>query len=339
MSRKCTEPNFENASLDELRTAMQAGKKETQLRCMAIIMLGIGASRDQVLRGCGVTARALRQWIAAFNKSGIDGLVVRKRPGRPKTIPPQTIEHLRTDIESPKNAGRDFWTAKAFHGWLRDQYRIECCYATVLRLFHEMGFALKVPRPWPDRQDEKRREDFRGRMRELCQNENVELWFADETGIEGEPRPRRQWTPPGVKPIVTHNGDHIRLSALGMVCPRTGEFFAIEASHTDTVVFQAFLDEAAKDIVPSRKRNLLILDNASWHKAKKIDWKFFEPVYLPPYSPDLNPIERLWLLLKSHWFFNLHCKTRQALSDRICMALFDLIQNPAQVAQTTKVQY
>ena len=111
----------------------------------------------------------------------------------------------------------------------------------------------------------------------------------------------------GSKPRVVLNGDHPRLSILGCVCPRTGEFFAIEASHCDTDVFQAFLDEAAKSITPTQKRNILVLDNASWHKRKSLDWHFFEPVYLPPYSPDLNPIERIWLIMKADHFSNLHC--------------------------------
>ena len=47
--------------------------------------------------------------------------------------------------------------------------------------------------------------------------------------------------------------------------------------------------------VPERKgkRLLLVLDNASWHKTKRLDWHHIEPVCLPPYSPDFNPIERL----------------------------------------------
>jgi hypothetical protein len=77
------------------------------------------------------------------------------------------------------------------------------------------------------------------------------------------------------------------------------EFFAIEASHCDTDIFQAFLDEAARSIILTRKRTVLILDNASWHKEKKLNWHFFEPLYLPPYSPDYNPTERISLIVKA----------------------------------------
>jgi len=125
-SRRPIEPNFENASLQELRATMIPASKETQMRFMAIIMLGTGSKRDQVMRACDVTARALRKWIAAFNKRGIDGLIVRKRSGRPGRIPKQTAKTLKEDIENPRKAGREFWTAKAFHGYLKEQYQIDC---------------------------------------------------------------------------------------------------------------------------------------------------------------------------------------------------------------------
>ncbi len=249
------------------------------------------------------------------------------------------MEAIKKDIENPEIAGKDFRTAKSFHGYLKDKYSIECCYSTVVNLFRKEGFSLKVPRPWPDRQDDKKREEFKQKMKLLIEDAETDIWFADETGINGEPKPRRVWTKKGERPKVTRNGDHIRLSILGMVCPRSGEFFAIEASHTDMEVFQAFLDEASKLVKPTRKRNIIILDNASWHKSTKINWHFFEPVYLPPYSPDLNPIERLWLLLKANWFCNICCKKREILSDRICAAILDIMDKPEQVAKTTKINF
>jgi transposase len=78
-----------------------------------------------------------------------------------------------------------------------------------------------------------------------------------------------------------------------MVCPRTGTFFAIEASHCDSLTFQAFLDEANKAVLFQKTTNVLVMDNASWHKRKANQWYRWKPKYLPPYSRDLNPIERI----------------------------------------------
>ena len=78
------------------------------------------------------------------------------------------------------------------------------------------------------------------------------------------------------------------MSATGVVCPRTGEFYALMMPHSTTQTFQIFLENANADLSFERKRNLLILDNASWHKSKSVNLGRFERVFLPPSSPDVN---------------------------------------------------
>jgi transposase len=324
-------PNPENTSLAELYAAQRAGNRETNRRCTVIILLLTGSSREQAMRAFDLSESAVKKIIRAFNLYGIDGLVAKRRPGRTPLISGEQKEQILEEFEEPGRAQRTFWTATSFHGYITGKYQVECSYDTVLRLLHEKGYRLKVPQPWPDRQDEKLREEFRMRLSSLA-DPDIELWYGDETGIDGEPKPRRSWALRGSKPRVVHNGDHIRLNIIGTVCPRTGEFFAIEASHCDTDVFQAFLDEAAASITPTRKRNILILDNASWHKRKSLNWHFFEPLYLPPYSPDFNPIERIWLIMKAERFANIHCRNQAALIEKADLALCELMDNPKKVA-------
>jgi hypothetical protein len=60
---------------------------------------------------------------------------------------------------------------------------------------------------------------------------------------------------------VTQNGGHLRMNVIGMVCPRSGEFFAIEASHLDSATYQAFLDEADRQVAFQRTFNILVMDS------------------------------------------------------------------------------
>jgi transposase len=332
MGQRYVSPNPENASLADLQAVRKAGNKETDRRCLVIIMLLTGSPREQVMKVFDLSESAVKKIIRAFNTYGADGLVAKRRTGRKPLISFEKKEELMEEFEEPGRAQRTFWTATAFHGHITAKYSVECSYNTVLRLLHEKGYVLKVPKPWPDRQDDDLREEFLRKLRDLAENPDIEIWYGDETGLEGEPKPRRSWAIKGSRPRVTHNGDHIRLNILGTVCPRIGEFFVIEASHCDTEVFQVFLDEAAKSIIPARKRNIIILDNASWHKRKSLNWHFFEPLYLPPYSPDFNPIERIWLIMKAEYFLNLHCKNRAALIERADYALCELMENPKKVA-------
>jgi hypothetical protein len=148
-----------------------------------------------------------------------------------------------------------------------------------------------VPRPWPlplldEPQREVPRQAFREQVQQLAQEPCVELWFGDECGVDGDPRPRRRWVPPGSKPKVPHLGKHIRGKVIGAVCPQTGEFFSLLFDGVNSAVFQCWLDEWAKSISANDgERRLLVLDNASWHKVKTLQWDQFEPLFVPPTAP------------------------------------------------------
>jgi transposase len=129
---------------------------------------------------------------------------------------------------------------------------------------------------------------------------------------------------------VTGNGDHVRMNVTGMVCPHTGQSCFLELSHSDGDAFQEFLNHANADLSPERPRQILILDNASWHKRKSLDWGQFEALYLPPYSPDFNPIERLWLLIKPEWFTDFIAQDRPVLIARLDAALLWAINRQQQ---------
>ncbi len=139
----------------------------------------------------------------------------------------------------------------------------------------------------------------------------VELWFADETGIEGDPRPRRRWARKGSRPQVGYYGKHLRANIVGAVCPPTGELEALVVSHNDREAFQAFLDYLAQQTSHQKEKSIIVvLDNATWHQL--------QPLYLPLYSSDLNPIEDLWKYIKEQSFTDWVAKTEDALYERIC---------------------
>jgi transposase len=322
MARKPPIPHAENCSQEQLLTAANASpSKAGFVRLWSIRCLILGMRHGDVANLADVTLETLYDWVHAFNESGVDGLIDKPRPGRPRKIPPHIEPELVELVHQPAQAAVTHWTGVKFHGFLREQLDLEVGYRTVIRWLHEQDFRLKVPQPWPDRQDEAAQKAFVEQVKTWWADADIDLWYLDECGVEGDPRPRRRWAQKGEKVRVTKNGDHLRMNVTGMVCPRTGAFYALEFTHTDTEVFNCFLQHANADVKLERKRNLLIMDNASWHKAKRLAWGNFEPIYLPAYSPNLNPIERLWLTLKAEWFCDFVAKDKQALMERLDQAL------------------
>jgi len=339
MAPKLLLPNPENTTAQELEAAIRCSCSVKDCRRFnAIKALLLGFSREQVLLLYDVKETTLKSWIRRFNAQGIDGLIEGKHTGRPRKINAETTAHCRDILQSPDKVDVTHWTGVKLHGYLRDTLKIEVGYSTVIRFLREQNFRLKVPRPWPDRQDPPKREEFCRELLALVEDPQIDVWFADESGFEGDPRPRRRWAQKGEKIRVTKNGDHLRMNVTGMICPRTGEAFFLEFSHSDTDVFQAFLREADTEVSFERPRSILIVDNASWHKSKNLDWGRFEPLFLPPYSPDLNPIEALWLVIKQEWFADFVAKDRQRLIDRLDQALQWAMNNAPKNRKTCAIR-
>ena len=175
MARPLHIPYPKNSTIQELKQVSRIGTSETATRCTAIQMLLAGTGRHLVCSALLVTNRMLRKWINRFNHSGVDGLIVKKRPGRTTIINDQHVPKLVELIDQPQQADRTFCTAKAFHGYISKQYKIECSYKTVVRFFHKQGYAMKTPQPWPDKQDEQLREFFLQELEQLFNQPDVDM--------------------------------------------------------------------------------------------------------------------------------------------------------------------
>lgn len=304
--------------------------KKVFIRLQAIAQLYREEPWERVAVLSRVSERQLLRWLKLFNARGIDGLIPRASSGRARKL---EMERFAKDVlpvvRQPEQAQERHWTGVKLHGWLKEQFKVELSYSTLLRYLHEHDFRLKVPRPWPEGQDEALRKEFVEKLQTLTADPQVELWFADETGVEGDPRPRRRWAHKSDRIKTPYHGIHLRQSVLGAVCPQTGNCAALIFNHCDSEVFQCFLDHLARSVPDDpQKRRYLILDNASWHKVKSLHWHHFSPLYLPPYSPDLNPIERLWLRLKAEFFADFIARTTEELIGQLTRALRHFLNSP-----------
>ena len=77
---------------------------------------------------------------------------------------------------------------------------------------------------------------------------------------------------------------------------------------------------------------MLILDNASWYKAARLRWHHFESRFLPGYSRDFSPIERLWLRLKANYFSDFIARTPEDPTKHLCSALNAFMDDTKKVA-------
>lgn len=314
---------------------MDCGPDNKAFRRMnAIHLLLIGVPYHLVLRNSRVTDRTLRFWISCFNAKGIDGLTYKPQPGRPRKFSSeQIISEILPVIDDPSLAKQTHWTVTKLCGWLREQKDLDLSYRTLVRYLHEQNYVRRIPRrmPEPPNKDEweQQREVFADKLIDLLEDPKCEVFFGDEAGFEGDPRPRLKWVKRGSRPTQGYYGGHIRQNVVGAVSPATGQLVSLIVPHCDAEVFQLFLDVMASEVPQKRnKKVILVLDNASWHKAKSLNWHHIEPVYLPPYSPDFNPIERFWQHVKSHYLAGYITRYGEELSQKLFDVIKSLLQDP-----------
>ena len=327
---KAIQANQENGALEEVEVVMESTpSKKHSMRLLAIRLLLEGRDRSDVVKIMNKSESTIIRWIKLWNQGGIDALVPKPKTGRPRKVDAENRRKIVNLMKDPESAGQTHWTVVKLWGYLKEIESIHLGYSTLARLLHEEKFCRKFPRPWPEKQDEELRAKFKAEISDLYQKDDLELWFCDESGFLADPRPRQVWVMKGSKVKTTRTGAHLRESIVGAVCPKTGQLSAMVINHVDTDVFQVFLNQFAE--ATEGRKIVLVLDNASWHKTKRLNWHHIKPIYLPPYSPDLNPIERLWLVMKDRFFTQWYTNDREKLTQRVCDAFNSFIKKQNEI--------
>jgi transposase len=127
----------------------------------------------------------------------------------------------------------------------------------------------------------------------------VEVWAEDEHRVGLKPIRRRVWAPVGARPVALGHHRYEWLHVVAFVQPTSGEAVWYPSTGLSKPLFQALLASFARQTGAGRRRSIvLVLDNAGWHGPEGLAIPDgISLVFLPPYSPELQPAERLWPLV------------------------------------------
>ena len=127
--------------------------------------------------------------------------------------------------------------------------------------------------------------------------------FQDEAGFGRINKPKYCWCKKGKRPTVPCH--HIReyKYAYGAVEPLTGENFFLTLPYCNTDCMNVFLEKLSEEY--KEDKILLVCDGASWHKSKGLKIpENIEIIHIPPYTPEMNPIEQIWKQIRAMGFKN-----------------------------------
>ena len=166
----------------------------------------------------------------------------------------------------------------------------------------------------------------------------LRIMFADEARFGRINRPRPCWAPIGVRPEVAAQLIREYIYLYGAVSPKDGTCVYLIMPTSNTACFQAFLDVLARKF--ARQDILLVLDGAPNHRCGDLALPDnITLLFLPPYSPELNPKENLWDEIREKIFKNYALKSITAVRAKLRQAILHIERNPEIVKSITSFPY
>jgi transposase len=158
--------------------------------------------------------------------------------------------------------------------------------------------------------------------------------FQDEARFGRITEPSQCWAPDGMRPRVPAQFVREYTHAYAAVCPHDGTLDSLVLPEVDAPTMSLFLEELVRR--HPGEFILLVLDGAGWHTAKALPVPTtVRLLRLPPYSPELNPVEHLWDEIREKWFQNIVFQNIEAVEDQLVEALAELEHDSDRVAHLT----
>ena len=312
------------ALLDRYRTDPDP---EVRFRSHILLLLDDGHTWVTVATFLFCSSRTIDRWVKRFQAEGIEAVAGHK-PGRPFRLAAAWVAVVVEWVTklTPRDFGflRSRWCCEAVAILMLELHQVEVSRETVRRWLHRGHLVYRRPRPVVGPKDHERQvklDALRTLLAGLPADETAV--FQDEVDINTNPKIGSMWMIKGQQAEVATPGNNEKRYLAGSIHWRTGQVFLTEGQPKqgrDTTLFLAHLDDLRSRLRRYTKIHV-ICDSAKCHTSNEVAvylWDHRERIelhLLPKYSPDCNPIERVWWNLHDQITRNHRCATMQELLD------------------------
>lgn len=216
----------------------------------------------------------------------------------------------REEIELIKYlSATTYLTAKSICAYILNEYEVKYTVAGITKWLERNDFAYKKPKHVPSKLDEQKQQNFIEYYNALKQNmddSNSVIMFMDAVHPEYQSQAVYGWIPKGETKTLPTTNMQFRLHLNGAINLNTMDIFTREYDTIDAISIISFFKDL--ELTNPFKTIHIICDNGRSNKNKDIQ-QYLETSrikihYLPPYSPNLNAIERLWKIMREHVTYN-----------------------------------
>ncbi|WP_147165122.1 IS630 family transposase, partial [Pararhodospirillum oryzae] len=159
----------------------------------------------------------------------------------------------------------------------------------------------------------------------------IEVWFQDEARVGQKGTLTRMWARRGSRPRAVRDTRYQSAYIFGAVCPARGVGAALVMPRADTEAMSLHLAEISRHVTKDAHA-VVVLDGAGWHGSDDlIIPDNITLIELPPYSPELNPVETIWEYMRQNKLANRLYETYEDIVKACCDAWNDLIAAPARI--------
>lgn len=274
----------EHLPLEELIRLERGEKDASRSRRLRIVILAIGGyTAPAIAMSVGLSRRICQRWVARYNAEGLAGLEDRRGQEPEPTLTPEQEQQVCQRLEAGPRPEDRVCSLRGVEVQriLATELGVQRSLPAVYHLLHRLGYSYLRPRPRHRRADPQAQEAFRRLLPERLQalraahpGQQLRVYFQDESRFGQQGTTTTVWARRGSRPAAVRQTEYQYLWVLGAVCAETGH--------------------AA-----------LIWDDAGFHVSGKLQVPAnLTIIQLPPYRPELNPIENLWHYLQSHFWSN-----------------------------------
>ena len=310
------------------RMRRETKDKGLAMRCQIVLLASKDRSRRLIAEGVGCSVSWVNRIVARFDECGIAGLMDRREDNGQEKLDEHFLSVLYDVVDgSPQDHGfpRPTWTRELLAKVMHRLTAVKVHPATMSRALQRIGARLGRPRPtvgcpWPKSRRNRRLREIRGVLDDLPPDEVAV--YLDEVDVHLNPKIGPDWMNRGTQKEVVTPGQNVKRYLCGALDARTGLITWMKGEKKNSVLFVSMLHKLM-ETYPAAKVIHVVLDNFKIHdsKASRAAVEALGPKvalhFLPPYCPNENKIERLWLDLHANVTRNHTCPDISELMRRV----------------------
>jgi len=308
---------------------------ETRRRAVEAVERGL--SKGKVADAYGVDRGTLYRWLESYYQHGPEGLLRKEGSGRPRLLSDlNQDELLKIVLGSPIEAGfeSDLWTVGRLHQVITENHCVDVSKITIWRRLVEAGLTYQKPEREYYEVDEEARQKWRRyeipKIKRCVAKNKAILYFQDESNISLTAFLGKTWSLCGKTPKARVTGLRGGVSAMSAISGAGSLIFRLYEKRIASAEVIEFLTQMLHH--HPRRHLVVVMDRATPHTSLATrnfisTQKRLHLFYLPSYSPNWNPDEKVWNHLKCHELKSHQAKTKEELKALTQMKLESMANN------------